>query len=70
MRKKTATPYAKELFAMEKKLAKSFQKLKTDMKSKNPNLKKIIGDYNELMLLMGEANYIARECYRFRKQKS
>jgi hypothetical protein len=64
---KRAFPYQKALFNMEKKLSKSFSKLSKDMR-KNANLKILNNDTNELMMLLGETQYLTKECKRMRKK--
>ena len=64
---KRAFPYQKILFSMEKRLNKSFNKLSKDMK-KNANLTILRNDANELMMLLGETHYLAKECKRLKKK--
>lgn len=65
--KKQHNPYLKTLKTMEKKLNHSFKKLNSDIK-KGANYKTIQKDNTELLLLLGECNYIARECHFFDKK--
>ena len=54
-------PYVKMWMNMEKRLDKAFKKLKSDV-SKSKNIKIIQKDKNDLLLLLGECNYLSREC--------
>jgi len=66
-RKQSINPYQKVLGEMEKKLNKSFQKMSKNMLKKTP-LKTMQKDMHELMLLLGETNYLAKECTRIKKK--
>ncbi|KPK33559.1 MAG: hypothetical protein AMS24_00775 [Chlamydiae bacterium SM23_39] len=70
MRKKEikTIPYQKALINMEKKLSKSFKNLSRDM-LKSSEIKIIQKDVHELMILLGEANYLAKECKKIKKIK-
>ena len=59
-------PYVKMWNKMEKRLDKAFRKLKSDV-SKSKNIKIIQKDKNELLLLLGECNYLSRECAQLGK---
>jgi len=61
-------PYQKVLIDMEKKLSESFKSLSEDMQ-KSSDIKIIQKDVHELMMLLGEANYLAKECKRIKKEK-
>lgn len=54
---------------LQKKVEKAWTKLKADVKKKaKPQI--LIKDKTELLLLLGECNYMARECMRIaRKDK-
>jgi len=61
-------PYQKVLNDMEKKISISYKKLSKNM-FKNAPLKTLQKDINELMLLLGEANYLAKECKQIKRKK-
>lgn len=48
---------------LERKIDKTWKKLRNDVKRKS--LPAIIKGKNELLLLLGECNYMARECARY-----
>jgi hypothetical protein len=48
--------------ALEKKIDKAWQKLRRDVKRRS--LRAIIKGRRDLLLLLGECNYLARECAR------
>jgi hypothetical protein len=60
-------PYVPLLHKMEHKLSKYIQALSKDL-CKSKNYKVIEKDNNQILLLLGECNYIAKECERFEKQ--
>ena len=62
-------PYRRQLEAMEKKLDKTYNKLNKHLK-KNASFEIIEKDNRELLLLLGECNFIARECQRFKTEKN
>jgi hypothetical protein len=70
MLRKTKNPYKKTLNSWDKKVGKTFSSLQKEMSSQHPNLKKIDEDYNKLILLLGEWNYLARECELMQKKLS
>lgn len=50
--------------AIERQIDQAWKKLQSDIKRKaNPRV--ILEDKNHLMLLLGECNYMARECMRW-----
>ncbi|HSX25467.1 MAG TPA: hypothetical protein VLE89_00480 [Chlamydiales bacterium] len=49
--------------ALQMKVDKAWSKLKTDVKRK-VKTQTLIRDKNNLLLLLGECNYMARECAR------
>jgi len=59
-------PYVKMWHKMEKRLDKAFKKLKNDV-AKSKNIKVIQKDKNDLLLLLGECNYLSRECSQLGK---
>ena len=67
-KKSKLDPYQKMLKDMEKKLSSSYKKLSSNM-LKNAPLKTLQKDAHELMLLLGETNYLAKECKRMKKKK-
>jgi hypothetical protein len=53
---------------IQKRCDQAWNKLKADVKRKvAPEI--LIKDKNQLLLLLGECNYMARECMRFAKRK-
>lgn len=56
-------PYLKQLEVMEKKLDKSYNKLSNHL-AKKARFEIIEQDNKELLLLLGECNFIARECQK------
>lgn len=58
--------YKKALDTMQKKLAKSFSKLKLSI-TKHASVDKIKKESHELLLLLGEVNYLAKECKKMEK---
>lgn len=66
---KTARPYVKMWQKLEKELKHAMIQLKSDL-HKNKSVKTIQKDKNELVLLLGECNYLTRECLHWsRTQK-
>ena len=61
-------PYQKNLEEMEKKIAICFKKLSKDMLKDAP-IDILRKECKELLLLLGEINYLAKEC-RMMKKKS
>ncbi len=54
---------------MEKKIHKAYAKIRTDLKRKaSPQI--ILQDRNQLLLLLGECNYMAKEWMRFARAKT
>ena len=49
--------------SLQSKVDKAYEKLKSDVKKKAAP-KILIRDKNQLLLLLGECNYMARECVR------
>lgn len=64
---KQINPYTKKYHEMEKKLQQTYQKLDKDFQ-KNAPISILTKDTQELMMLLGECNYIARECHLFEKK--
>jgi hypothetical protein len=62
-------PYAKMYSQMEKKLAKCYENLRQDM-LKHASLETLKNDTHELMLLLGETNYLAKECRKLQNRES
>ncbi|MBN1914705.1 MAG: hypothetical protein JW769_02315, partial [Parachlamydiales bacterium] len=60
-------PYHKKYQEMNDKLHQMYQKLDKDFQKKAP-IATLTKDTQELMLLLGECNYIARECFLFEKK--
>ena len=56
----TCNPYFKDLKAVEKKLKTCWTKLNRDTRN-NANLSVIARDNDELMLLLGECNYLVNQ---------
>ena len=56
----TSNPYFKDLKIVEKKLKNCWSKLNRDAR-KNANLRVIAKDNDELMLLLGECNYLVNQ---------
>ncbi len=63
-----AKPYVKMWQMLEKKLDNAFVQLKKDI-YKNKGLKTIQKDKNEIVLLLGECNYLTRECLHWSRQQ-
>lgn len=59
-------PYREKLEKMEKDLSKTYNKLSNDL-SKGARFNIIQQDNKELLMLLGECNFIARECEQFKK---
>lgn len=66
--KKNTASYQKVLKDMEKKLSKAYKILSSSM-LKNAPLKTLQKQAHELMLLLGETNYLAKECKKMDKNK-
>lgn len=67
MKRKAKTkinPYLKVFAQMERKLEKAYKKMREHM-LKNASLEILQKDTHELMLLLGETNYLAKECKKF-----
>lgn len=61
-------PYTKVFAQMERKLAKCYNKMREHM-IKHASLETLKKDTHELMLLLGETNYLAKECKKFKKAR-
>ncbi len=68
MLRKAKNPYRRTLVAWDKKVGKTLSSLRKEMNAKHPNSKKIHKDYNNLILYVGEWNYLARECKLMEKK--
>jgi hypothetical protein len=68
MLRKTKNPYRKTLQAWDKKVGKTLSSLQKEMKGKHPQPAKIRKNYQQLVLLVGEWNYLARECQLMEKK--
>jgi hypothetical protein len=68
-RKKTSpkTNYKAQFEMMETKINKACKKLNSHIKQKAP-FEKIEKDNNELLMLLGECNYIVREFHNYQKK--
>lgn len=60
--------WEKNVALMKKRIELSFNKLKNDIKNKAP-LDKIEKDNNELLMLLGECNYVVREFHEHSEEK-
>ncbi|PIS01519.1 MAG: hypothetical protein COT84_01735 [Chlamydiae bacterium CG10_big_fil_rev_8_21_14_0_10_35_9] len=67
-KKKVQNPHFNAYLAMQKKVQKANQKLTTDFKRKNMNWKKVFDDSKDLLLLLGECNYLMKECQKGKKK--
>ncbi len=70
VRKKTAShknPYKIQLVSIEKKIDKTYKKLNNHIK-KHASYDVIEQDNNELLMLLGECNYLVREFHQFQKK--
>jgi hypothetical protein len=57
--------YQKILKSMEKKLSQSFKKLSSNM-LKNAPVNTIKKDSHDLLMLLGEVNYLTKECKKMK----
>lgn len=64
--KKMLDTHHKQLSTMNKKIDKTYSKLSKDIKKK-ANLKTIQKDSNELLLLLGECDYLVNELKKEKK---
>jgi hypothetical protein len=58
--------YQRYLSKMQKKLDQSYNRLKKDF-ARKANLNTLRKDSHELMMLLGEANFLEKECKKLRK---
>ena len=65
---KKINPYGKALEEMEKKLNKSYRKLACDIKKKAP-ITTIKKDSHDLLIHLGECNYLMQECKKIAKKR-
>lgn len=61
-------PYKRQLGLMEKKLDKTYTKLNKHLQQ-NARFEIIEKDNKDLLLLLGECNFIARECQRINNEE-
>lgn len=60
-------PYDKVIKEMKKKISASYKKFTQNISKKAP-LKTLQKDSAELMMLLGEVNYLVKECERMHKK--
>ncbi len=65
--KKRKNPYNPQMNKLEKEVSKTIKKLNADLKHKK-SVKYIEEDYNKLIFLLGECNYLAKEFHLFQKK--
>ncbi|NGX56346.1 MAG: hypothetical protein K1060chlam5_00584 [Candidatus Anoxychlamydiales bacterium] len=63
----TKTNYKKQFEDIEKKINKACKKLNSHIK-KNEPYEKIEADNNEILMLLGECNYMVREFHNYQKK--
>lgn len=68
MKTNPLNPYAREFLHLQNEIKKAYKQLEKGF-SKHESLAKLQKANNQLLLLLGECNYIARECYRFTTQE-
>ena len=61
-------PFQKKLFDIEKRITKSYKNLSSHI-LKNSPYKTLKKESQELMMMLGEANYLAKECKRIKSKK-
>jgi len=66
-KKQKMSKYKGQLNTMMKKLDKSYKKLDTDIK-RHASLDIIKKDSNEILMLLGECNYMVREFHLFERE--
>jgi hypothetical protein len=70
--RKTSTkknnPYGEAMQEMEKKLSKSYKKLESDIKKHAP-ITTIKKDSHDLLIHLGECNYLMQECKKIEKKR-
>lgn len=60
-------PFTDEFIDLQGKLDKAYKQLKKDVENKS-DMKKIQKDYNEFVLLLGEINFVTKECWRIQNK--
>ncbi len=68
MLRKAKNPYLNTLNEWDKKVGQTLVRIRKEMSAKHPDPKKIHNEYDKLILLVGEWNYLARECKLMEKK--